>query len=178
MIGWCIINHFSNDIPNKWKDLFSLNLMISLFPYYLAGNFIRRYKLHWLFGNSLILYLSVVVWILSSYFTFRYGNYIATSASIIVIVNVCKKIDESKFAWKNTMHHIGTNTMYIYVFHYFALQMMTTSFFKNILPLYSNIYIDLLVSSIFAIFAIAFSMGIGCIIKKEPLLMKYIFGKT
>lgn len=177
MIVWCIVNYYVNRIFSSWKDWFSLNLIVNLFPYYLVGNFVKRYKLYNLFTNSFILYLSVTIWMLSSWFTFRYGNYITIFASIIVIVNVCKKIDDSTFGCKKIFYYIGKNTMYIYVFHYFALQTMKTSFFRSILSLYSNIFIDLLLSSLFGLFAILFSMGISCVIKKEPLLMKYVFGR-
>lgn len=76
------------------------------------------------------------------------------------------------------MVYIGKNTLYIYVFHYFALELMKTTCFISFLCQYSNIAIDLIFALIPTVFAVTFSLGIKFIAEREQLVMKWVFGKN
>ena len=152
--------------------------MTTYYPYYLMGNTIKRYKLHEMaFGNSYVFYLSALIWACSSYFSFRYSNYVVTTAIILVIMNICRKMDNVGCKAKSYMVYIGKNTLYIYVFHYFALELMKTTCFIPFLCQYSNIAMDLIFALIPTVFAVTFSLGIKFIAEREQLVMKSVFGK-
>ena len=143
------------------------------------GNAIKRYKLHDIaFGNNYVFGLAALVWACSSYFSFRYSNYVVTTAIIMVIMNVCRKMDMAGSKLNGRLVYIGQNTLYIYVFHYFALQLMKTTCLIPFLCEYSNFMMDFAVALVPTAFAVAFSLGVKFIVEREPLIMKWVFGKN
>ena len=175
---WLVANHYVSRVPLEIQDTASLQLMISYYPYYLMGNAIKRYKLYELaFSNSYVFYLSAMIWACASFVSFRYSNYVVTTAIILVIMNICKKMDEAGCRINRHLTFLGQATLYIYVFHYFALQMMQTTYFMNFLCQYSNIIMDLLFALVPTVFAVAFSLGMKFVVEREPLIRKWMFGK-
>lgn len=175
---WAVANHYIAKIPVEIRNTTSIQLMTSYYPYYLMGNAIKRYKLHELaFGNSYVLYLSAMIWVCASLLSFRYCNYIVTTAMILLIMNICKKMDEAECKTNRHLAYIGKNTLFVYIFHYFALQLMKTTCFREFLCQYSNIIIDLLMALVPTTFAVAFSLGVKFVVEREPLVMKWVFGK-
>lgn len=175
---WFIARHFVDKVPETINDTLSLGLMARYYPYFLLGNYIKQYDMYKLmFGNSYVFYLSAMIWASASFLSFRYSDYITTTAAILVIVNICKKVDDANYKIKSSLLYIGKNTLYIYVFHYFALQMMTTVYFNDFLCQYSNITMDLLFALVPTVFAVAFCLGVKLIVQREPLLMRWVFGK-
>ena len=160
------------------RDAASLQLMTSYYPYYLLGNVVKRYKLHdFAFSNSCVFFLSALIWACASFLSFRYSNYVVPTAIILVIMNICKKIDDAGFRATRFWVYIGQNTLYIYVFHYFALQIMKTTCFASFLCHYSNITIDLLIAMVPTVLAVAFSLGVKFVLQREPMVMRWVFGK-
>lgn len=173
---WIVVNHFVGRVPEEISEATSVRVMTRYYPYYLMGNAVKRYKLHDMaFGNSYVFGIAALVWACSSYFSFRYSDYVVTTAIILVIMNVCRKIDESGCKVNSRLVYIGQNTLYIYVFHYFAL--MKTPTFVPFLCEHSNFMMDLAVALVPTAFAVAFSLGVKFILEREPLVMKWVFGK-
>ena len=183
-ILWWSANHYVNRVPQSISDILSLTLLVKFFPYYVMGNFIKRYSLHdRIFANPLIFVISIAIWMFGSYLTFPYSDYLVTTAAIIVIMNVCRKMDVANLQTlignriKSGLNYIGQATLYIYLFHYFAIQPLRTTFFYALLPQYSNFGWDILLSIPIVTLAVLFSLGIKFILGQEPLIMKYIFNK-
>ena len=175
---WFILTRFVGMIPETVSNILSAELVVRYFPYFLMGNFVKRYQLHEkLFGNHILLYLSVLIWMCSSFFAFHYGDYIVSSAEILIIMNICKKMDDKNLKINKILLNIGQNTLYIYVFHYFALEFMITSYFQPFLANYSCLYIDLLLAALPAFGAVCFSLAIKWFIEQDKFIMKYVFGK-
>lgn len=179
IIIWFVANHYVSMVPVGTRDALSLQLMTSYFPYYLLGNVVKHYKLHDLaFSNSGVFFLAALIWACASFLSFRYGNYVVTTSIILVIMNICKKVNDAGFKAKRFFVYIGQNTLYIYVFHYFALQIMKTTFFVVFLCQYSNITIDLLIAMVPTVLAVAFSLGVKFVLLQEPMVMRRVFGKN
>lgn len=177
-IIWFVANHYVSMVSTGTRDAASLQLMTSYYPYYLLGNVVKRYKLHdFAFSNSCVFFLSALIWACASFLSFRYSNYVVTTAIILVIMNICKKIDDAGFKANRFLVYIGQNTLYIYVFHYFALQIMKTTCFASFLCHYSNITIDLLMAMVPTVLAVAFSLGVKFVLQREPMVMRWVFGK-
>ena len=177
-IIWFVASHYVSKVSAWTRDTTSLQLMVSYYPYYLLGNVVKRYKLHdFAFSNSCVFFLSALIWACASFLSFRYSNYVVTTAIILVIMNICKKIDDAGFKANRFLVYIGQNTLYIYVFHYFALQIMKTTCFASFLCHYSNITIDLLMAMVPTVLAVAFSLGVKFVLQREPMVMRWVFGK-
>ena len=177
-IIWFVANHYVSMVSTGTRDAASFLLMTSYYPYYLLGNVVKRYKLHdFAFSNSCVFFLSALIWACASFLSFRYSNYVVTTAIILVIMNICKKIDDAGFKANRFLVYIGQNTLYIYVFHYFALQIMKTTCFASFLCHYSNITIDLLMAMVPTVLAVAFSLGVKFVLQREPMVMRWVFGK-
>lgn len=176
-IIWLVTNHFVSKTPGYLSDLFGLKLIVSYFPYYVIGNVVKKLKLHeLLFRNLFILIASFSIWMCSSLFTFHYGNYIVTTAIIIIIMNVCRKVELHTQSYiKKQLTIIGKNTLFIYCFHYFVIQMMKTTFFYEYLPKYSNAVWDLIICVLPVLIAVKFSLFIKLVICMDNVLVKYIF---
>lgn len=177
-IIWFVASHYVSMVSTGTRDAASLQLMTSYYPYYLLGNVVKRYKLHdFAFSNSCVFFLSALIWACASFLSFRYSNYVVPTAIILVIMNICKKIDDAGFKANRFLVYIGQNTLYIYVFHYFALQIMKTTCFASFLCHYSNITIDLLIAMVPTVLAVAFSLGVKFVLQREPIVMRLVFGK-
>lgn len=183
-ILWGSANHFVNRVPQSISDILSLTLIVKFFPYFIMGNFIKRYRLHdRIFENPLIFVVSIAVWLFGSYLTFPYSGYLVTTAAIIVIMNVCRKMDVANLQTlignriKRGLNYIGQATLYIYLFHYYAIQTLRTTFLYELLPQYSNFGWDLLLCIPIISLAVLFSIDLKFILEQEPLIMEYIFNK-
>lgn len=75
------------------------------------------------------------------------------------------------------LYRIGKASLFIYLFHYFAIQLMKTTFFHDLLLLYSNWGWDLLLCIPVVTIAVSFSLIIKFIMEQEPWIMKYVFYK-
>lgn len=75
LVIWFIARHYVDKIPGSINDALSLGLMARYYPYFLLGNYIKRFKLHELaFGNSVVFYFSALVWACSSLLAFKYSE--------------------------------------------------------------------------------------------------------
>lgn len=113
----------------------------------------------------------------SSLFTFHYGEYIVSCAEVLIIMHICKKMDSEKLKINKSLIRIGQCTLYIYIFHYFAIELMVTSCFQRFLAVSSCFFIDVLMAILPAVAAISFSLVLKWILEKDRLVMKFIFGK-
>lgn len=179
LLLWKIISHISQYVPKEVASILSLNLWCMYFPYFLVGFFVKRFNLHsYFFNNSIVFILAAVVWSLNTIIIFPYSNYIVTLSAIIVIINICYKIDQFQIKGGETLEFIGLNTLYIYVFHYFALQIMKMHFLQNfLLSITPSIFLDILISIVPTIFAIFLSLLIYRIISSTKLA-QIVFGKN
>lgn len=171
----CIISlYMSNDI----KHFLSINQWCIYFPYFFCGFIIRHYNLHiYIFKNSILFFTAIIIWSLSDKINFPYGNYLISIAAIFVIIYVCCKIEENQVKYHNILEFIGLNTIYIYVFHFFAIHLIDFSFLQNwLLSINRSIFTDLAISIIPSLFIILFSLFLKKIIQNTQI-SKIIFFK-
>lgn len=175
---WFVATRIINRFPETISNLLSLQLIVKYFPYFLMGNIIKRYQLHdKIFDNYILLYASIIIWMCSSLFSFHYGEYIVSCAEVLIIMHICKKMDSEKLKINKSLIRIGQCTLYIYIFHYFAIELMVTSCFQRFLADSSCFFIDVLMAILPAVAAISFSLVLKWILEKDRLVMKFIFGK-
>lgn len=172
---WKIITHLANSFPEAIQHSLSINQFRLYFPYFFIASIIKRLHLHnILFNNSHILFTAIIIIVSKSYLQFPYSNLITTFAIIVIIINICKKIEPLNIS--NKLQFIGINTLYIYCFHYFALQFMKMDFIGNRLT-NSSLFLDLFLSIIPMMVAIAFSFFAKKILLTEKLV-QVIFNKS
>lgn len=160
------------------SNLLSLQHIVKYLPYFLMGNIIKRYQLHdKIFDNYLLLYASIIIWMCSSLFSFHYGEYIVSCAEVLIIMYICKRMDSEKLKINRSLIRVGQSTLYIYIFHYFAIELMVTNCFQRFLANASCFFIDLLMATLPVAAAISFSLVLKWILEKDRLVMKYVFGK-
>lgn len=175
---WFVATRIINRFPETISNIFSLELIIKFFPYFLMGNIIKRYQLHdKIFDNYILLYISILIWMCSSLFTFHYGEYIVSCAEVLIIMHICKRMDSEKLKINKSLIRVGQSTLYIYIFHYFAIELMVTNCFQRFLANASCFFIDLLMATLPVAAAISFSLVLKWILEKDRLVMKYVFGK-
>lgn len=179
LLLWKIISYISQYAPKEVTSILSLNLWCMYFPYFWVGSFVKRFNLHsYFFNNSIVFILAAVVWSLNTIIIFPYSNYIVTLSAIVVIINICYKIDQFQIKGGKTLEFIGLNTLYIYVFHYFALQMMKIHFLQNfLLSITPSIFLDLLISIVPTIFAVFLSIFINRILNTTKISL-IVFGQV
>lgn len=175
---WFVATRIINRFPETISNLLSLELIVKYFPYFLMGNIIKRYQLHdKIFDNYILLYASIIIWMCSSLFSFHYGEYIVSCAEVLIIMHICKRMDSEKLKINKSLIRVGQSTLYIYIFHYFAIELMVTNCFQRFLANASCFFIDLLMATLPAVAAISFSLVLKWILEKDRLVMKYVFGK-
>lgn len=169
--------------PHTFAEMLSLEQVFMYYPYFLLANMIKRNQLQeYLFDNSMIFWCALLIWSFNSYIIFPMSNYVVATAAICVIMNIIRKFDTpSENAHPNTviklLHYLGRATLYIYVFHYFALQFMKCSFITEWLVANSNIMLDFVLCIVPAFVAIIFSLLVKYVIDREPFVLSIIFNK-
>ena len=86
-------------------------------------------------------------------------------------------MDSEKLKINKSLIRVGQSTLYIYIFHYFAIELMVTNCFQRFLADCSCFFIDVLMATLPAVAAISFSLVLKWILEKDRLVMKFIFGK-
>lgn len=172
-------------IPLKYSDALSLPFLVMYYPYYLLATAIKRFNLLKLFNNTLVLIVCTMVCLFQSYFTFTFNEYITTTAAVVTIVSICRKLyTYSAHTCNHTrkvcslLSMLGRNSLYIYIFHYFAFPLMNMKWLEPVLLQQPSILIDIILCFIPTLFATLLSLGIALVyIKGERLINKYLFGK-
>ena len=178
LIIWKILSHAVRYMPESIQNILSIGQLISYFPYFLIGSVIKRLNLHDLFfRNGYVFIVTATVWGCSLLIHFPYSNYLVTFAAIFVIMNICSKVEQQQWLGNKMLEYIGTNTLYIYCFHYFALQLMKMLFMKEWLMSNSCIFLDLLMCLVPTVFALWLSLFIKRMISNENVIMEFVFNK-
>lgn len=179
LVIWKILPHAVRYMQESIQNILSIGQLISYFPYFLIGSVIKRFNLHDLFfRNGYVVIVAATIWGCSSLIHFPYSNYLVTLAAIFVIMNICSKIEQQKLLGNKMLEYIGTNTIYIYCFHYFVLQLMKMLFMKEwLISINTCIFLDLLLCLVPTVFAVWFSLFIKDIICRESIIMKLVFNK-
>lgn len=176
---WKILPHVLPHVSEFIQNVLSINQLILYFPYFFIGSLTKRFNLHdILFRNGYVFMTAITIWGCGSIINFPYSNYLVTFAAILVIMNICSKMEQQQILGDNVLACIGMNTLYIYCFHYFALQLMKVPFMKEwLLSIKPCIFLDLLLCLVPTAFAVLFSLFIKRMINKESLIMEIVFNK-
>lgn len=178
-ILWLLVEHLVKYVPQSISDIASLRLIVCYFPYFIMGNFVKYGKYYWLFENTFIFLFCILIWGGSSLLHFHYSNYVTTLGAIIVILNICKKIDKQRFVGGGKLlSQIGKQTLFIYLFHYFAISAMVMPWLNEWFSCHSSFGLDIFSCVIPVAAAVFFSLMMKKIIESDKIIMKYIFGKT
>lgn len=180
LILWFVAHHLISQVPLHISDTLSIVQIERFFPYFLAGNAVKRFGLHHLFfENTGVLVICTLIWLLHGLMpTCFILSYLIPLTAIISIIGVCRILKQVSIGkMRSSLAYIGSNTLYIYVFHYFVIQCFRTTFFYDVLPCYSTLGWDMLLCVIPAAVCISFSVGVGKVCQSQKQIMKYVFGK-
>ena len=184
---WLFIYRHTYIIPSKINNILDIEFVIKYFPYFFVGNMVKRYGLHERIFTLPVLLLCVAILIFQNsieeisrnYLMLLHHNTIVHLAEIFVIIIVSKFY--CKMSSKTRLYpivlNVGVNTLYIYIFHYFALQLMS---FPSIFEWFvnnGNLIIDIMASIVPVVVAIIFSLLLKKMIEKDHRIMKLIFNR-
>lgn len=173
---WYFVNCHTNIIPQAINDFFCFDLIVRYFPFFFIGSIVKRHHLHEkLFSKPLLaVYLVIAV---AGFFLRFAGLTIVQDlfrfAEVMSIITICKL--GRAFLKQSWLTHIGGNTLYIYVFHYIALQLMVNPNAINWFVENGNLKIDILFATGPVIAAILFSLLVKYLLNKIPYIMKTVF---
>ena len=180
LIIWLVVHHLVSQVPLHISDTLSIVQIERFFPYFLAGNAVKRFGLHhFFFENTVVFVICTLVWLLHCLMPTSFIlSYLIPLAAIISIIGVCRIIEQVSIGKiRGSLAYIGGNTMYIYVFHYFVIQCFRTTYFYDVLPIHSTLGWDMLLCVIPAAVCISFSVVVGKVCQSQKQIMKYVFGK-
>lgn len=174
---WIFIYRHTYLIPQDINNTYEIERIVQYFPYFFVGNIVKRYELHNILFSLPSLIICVAITIFQNYIYDLLGHYlieyIITLGEVIGIVTLCK-------LWgtiPNWLLFIGRSTLYIYLFHYIAIEFMKIPAAHNWFAENGNMGIDILAVIGPTIIAILFSLAVKTIIEKSPFLMKWVFYK-
>lgn len=172
-------------IPDVIRDVAGTTWLTTLFPYFFAGALVKRYNLYerifssdWLFIIGCIICWGVYLLPLegANVLSFALG-YIVKFSSILIAVYVCRIATLQKWPTLNLFIHIGKASLYIYMFHYFAVQMMMMEWLKPWLIRHQNVIITLAIVALPTAFAIVFSLVVKKVMESNEVIQRCIFNK-
>lgn len=174
---WLFANHGLHMLPQTVIDFLSIEHVLKFFPFFFAGSLLKR---HPIFRKKLIstpafavcmiiIFVQFALYILGKAPLFR-G--VIAFAEVLSIIYICKW--GSSFNM-DCLKYIGRNTLYIYVFHLFALHTMAMPFAFGWFAENGNIGIDILFSMGPTIVTIAFSLLLKHLLERISIVMKLVF---
>lgn len=174
---WLFVYRHTYLIPQEIKNLLEVDLIVQYFPYFFVGSIVKRFGLHdRLFSLPVLATCIAVTAFQSQIFelTGRYlVEYIVTFAEVIGIVTLCKYMEKiSKHGW---LLFIGRSTLFIYLFHYIAIELMKPPVAQDWFAENGNLGIDVLAAMGPTIAAIVFSLAVKWLFERSPFLMKWVF---
>ena len=180
---WIFIYRHTYPIPKIINDTFEIDFIVKFFPYFFVGSIVKRHRLHEKIFSLPVLAVCLVITLMQGYIydiTGRYlVDYIVTFAEIIAIISTCR-LGGGKIlnTLRNGLTYIGRNTLYIYLFHYIALNIMAMPSLYEWFSENSNLWIDILSVIVPTTLAITFSLLVKRLLEKSPMVMKIVFNKN
>lgn len=180
---WIFIYRHTYTIPQIINDTLDIDFIVAFFPYFFVGSIIKRHELHDKVFCLPIMMVCIAITAMQGFIYDIAGSYmvdyIVTFAEIIAIVTLCKFWGEQELPSpiRRCMAYIGRNTLYIYLFHYIALNIMSMPSVYSWFAENGNIGLDIVAVIVPTVLAIAFSLFLKRLLECLPLVMKVVFGK-
>ena len=180
---WIFIYRHTYPIPKIINDTLEIDFIVQFFPYFFVGSIIKRHRLHEKIFSLPVLAVCLVITLMQGYIydiTGRYlVDYIVTFAEIIAIISTCRLLGGKILnTLRNGLTYIGRNTLYIYLFHYIALNIMAMPSLYEWFSENGNLWIDILTVIVPTTLAITFSLLVKRLLEKSPMVMKIVFNKN
>lgn len=180
---WIFIYRHTYPIPKIINDTLEIDFIVQFFPYFFVGSIVKRHRLHEQVFSLPVLAVCLVITLIQGYIydiTGRYLiNYIITFAEIITIISICRLLGGKILnSLRNGLTYIGRNTLYIYLFHYIALNIMAMPSLYEWFSENGNLWIDILAVIVPTTLAITFSLLVKRLLEKSPMVMKIVFNKN
>jgi fucose 4-O-acetylase-like acetyltransferase len=181
LIGWK-----ANPVLHQ---LFCLEHCFFFYPFFMMGYYSRRYHLvdklkanNWVFTLSFIGFICL----LNVHFDihalrFLSERLVRPSLAILTIVYLFAERENENSKLEQWLNRIGTKTLDIYIYHGIFVMGSYACFdmkmIKDVDLIMANPILYLILAVLISLFLIYISIWIGCLIKKNELLEKVIYGK-
>lgn len=179
---WIFIYRHTYPIPQVINDTLDIDFIVRFFPYFFIGSIVKRHKLHSKLFTLPTLGICLIITMMQNFIYDIAGryliDYIVTFAEIILIVSICRLGGQDFNTLRNGLTYIGRNTLYIYLFHYIALNIMAMPSLYEWFSENGNLWIDILTVIVPTTLAITFSLLIKQLLEKSPMVMKIVFNKN
>lgn len=178
--------YYQGNFSNSIFEMLSIPFVLMYYPYFLIGNIIKRFNLYSkLFNSSIILFISLYITLYKETINFPLSLYLTNTCWSVLIVSLCCKLSmiykSNLYAayLQRTLTILGKNSLYIYIFHYFAFPFMNLGWVGLILSDYDQSLLSKFVICLIpAFFAIMVSFACTYFfVKSESWVYKYLFGK-
>lgn len=158
--------------------LFSLGLAKSLFPAFFAGVIVKRHNLHTLLFVNKYTYLLALIFVIGFILTDVSGNkyfggmVLFQYGFIIVLMHLLSKLEDKHSRIIDYLTYVGRNTLDVYIYHYFILQLCKMIWLGPIMARYYSPIIELIVTGLLTLIVCTISIYIGRLIRES------IYAKT
>ena len=180
MLLWGVLFVLNSSMSEEWNDILSLWIVKQYWPFFIGGYFFTQFSLKEKFqSNNWIYTFSFILYIVS--FTLWYGGmaflYYAVAGSFVVFVLYLLISRENSESYiEKRLEYFGKNTLDIYIFHFFLIQLVSLENVGGWLEQSHNILIELLLGIIFSVVIAYLTIGIGMIVRKSNVLNKVVYG--
>ena len=164
------------------NNLLSLDLCANLWPYFIGGHLIRKYRLidtllkaDAPFAIALVLYIPLLLLYESG--TFVRFSQVVSITSIIGLLHLLYHRKDTTSRIERGLTYLGKHTLDIYIFHYFLLQIIDIAGFGRWVAHSGNYLIELIALISLSIIVSLGCIGIGYVIRISPILSKIIYGR-
>lgn len=181
---WIILFLLSRYVLSKnITNILSLNSCYNLWPFFILGYLFRKWDItkeimrrNWIFSVSLLGYVSIKL-SLDNGLKMHFIPLIMSFCAIISLICL--------FGWRENEHTvldkqlglIGRNTLDIYIYHYFLLQIISLPLLGKWISSTENYFIEGILLILLSLSIAYASIVIGKIIKKSRWLDKMIYGR-
>lgn len=186
---WCVCVTFAfwggilflNMVTLKeWNDIFSLWILKQYWPFFVCGYFVARFSLigkftalNWLYSLCLVIYIvSFSFW----YNGKSYLYYIVAFSFVFAILYLFISREGKSSSFEKNLECLGRNSLDIYIYHYFFIQLVTLDGLGRWLSESQNLLIELLLVVGSSVLIAYLSIGIGKIIRTSDLSNSIVYG--
>lgn len=163
------------------SDIFSLWVIRQYWVFFIGGYLTRRYHLiDYLQSHNILYSMAVLGYPVITYLYisgYHHLFYIAAILMTVILFYLFQQREACNGLIDRTLLFFGKNTLDIYIYHYFIIQLTRLNGFGNWLADTGNVFIEVVVTVLYAITVAFVSIYIGKIIRKSSFLRKVIYGE-
>lgn len=175
--GICIVNNY---VPLEYNNLFSLWVIKQYWLFFVAAYFARKYNLMSLLAKRNLLFSLSLIGYVIGFLLYIHGNphlfYLNAFFFITAIFYVFMMMEKSNNVATRALSYLGKNTLEIYIFHFFIIQMTSLEVVGIWFAESGNVFLEVFTGIVYSVIVAYICIWFGKLLHLSELINNVLFG--